>query len=150
MAHSPLRNAASERLKPSPPRDASFLLVVQLGEMRHCRNMCTYFERRGFHVVCGEKYGRRPETLQFTPDAIVCRVDGVRLSTQARPEFLSLAGFRRVTPNTPLVVLLVEAGPSAEEAQLASEAGAVLIHKRSASHDEVIATLHNLISRRPD
>ena len=146
ITHPGLRAAAYAQTKTKPGGDAPILVVVQLGTLRHCTNMCSHCERQGFHVLCGEKYGLHPDTLPVVPDAIIVRVEGPRTLGDVRQDFLALEGLRRAAPMTPLV-LLADAAPSAEELVVVRRARAVILRKRNLSYDQLIATLHALISR---
>jgi hypothetical protein len=89
-----------------PGRNAPILLVSYLKSQRRCIDVCAHLERSGFHVVCGEKYGRDPERIGFVPDAVVLRVDGPHTEPGLREDFATLPALRDKLPSTRIVALL--------------------------------------------
>lgn len=111
------RPYARAQWRTTPGPDAPILLVDYLKSSRRCVGVCAFLERCGFHVVCGNKYGRNPESLGFIPDAIVLRVDGGRTAPGLRKEFATLPDLRGRVPATPVIAML-EGSLSAEEARM--------------------------------
>jgi protein-tyrosine-phosphatase len=124
------RSGPKAHWRTHPEVDAPLLAVAYFGPMRTCRNMCTLFERSGFQVVCGEKYGRAVEERHILPDGIVVRVDGAHQSNdELRPEFRAVQALQADRPEIPILVL-VDHRPSDLEQVAMNNCGAPLVQRQ--------------------
>ena len=142
-----VRTASSGMFRTVPPADAPIVMIVYFGAMRRCTNMCTFLERSGFQVFCGDIYGREPETIGLIPDVVLVRSDA-RRGGDVRLEFDALLGIRQALRRTPIVIAL-PSPPSVEETDCAEEVGAKIVHSQGVAYTQLIVkTLSDLVNQR--
>ena len=130
-----------------PGADAPILAVAYFGPMRSCINMCALFERSGFQVLCGDKYGRTQETLPVVPDAVIVRVDGNRLAGSIRPEFRAVEALRSALAEVPMLVV-GDRNPSEDEQQILNNCSTSYIQRRPHRNAHVVKALEEMVSVR--
>jgi arsenate reductase len=128
-----------------PHGDAPLVAVAYLGSPRRCRNLCAWLERSGFHVVCGEKYGRLDQAMPILPDGVVVRVDGVAPQHAGlRPEFLAAQALRLDRPKLPILVL-VDHAPSPSELEAMTLCGIPVLRRETRSGGAMLEALRALV-----
>jgi arsenate reductase len=125
----PRRRKKQAQWRTRPSAEAPILAVAYFGQMRSCVNMCATLERSGFHVLCGDKYGRTPATLPIVPDAVIVRVDGNRQASGVRPEFRAVQALRSAVGSAPML-LIADRVPSKDEQDILKECSARYFQRR--------------------
>jgi arsenate reductase (thioredoxin) len=141
------RPGKQARWRTRPGADAPILAVAYFGPMRSCINMCALFERSGFQVLCGDKYGRTPETLPIRPDAVIVRVDGNRHAGSVRPEFRAVQALRSALAEVPMLVV-GDRSPSEDEKQILKNCSTSYIQRRPHRNGHVVKALEEMVSAR--
>ena len=141
------RPGQQARWRTRPSVDAPLLAVAYFGRMRSCMNMCALFERSGFQVVCGDKYGRAPELWPVMPHAVIVRVDGPRPILGVRPEFRTVEALRSALAKIPMLVV-GDRIPSGEEQKILNNCAASYVHRPPQRDGHLVRALQELVSIR--
>jgi arsenate reductase (thioredoxin) len=142
------RHISHARWRTHPDGDAPILAVAFFGPPRSCTNMCALFERSGFQVLCGEKYGRISDVLPVVPHAIVVRVDGACHSAdELRSEFHAVQALRRAFADIP-VLMLVDHVPSDREQEILKDNGVTCFRRLPQRRGQLLKAIDELVGRR--
>jgi arsenate reductase len=142
----PTRRGRRAQWRTRPNVDAPILAVAYFGPMRRCTNMCALLERSGFHVLCGDQYGRTPENLPVVPDAVIVRVDG-KHATCVRPEFRAVQALRSAVGTIP-ILLVADRVPSEDEQQILNDCFTRYVQRRPHRSGRVVKVVEE-ITRHP-
>ena len=126
-----------------PNAEAPILAVAYFGPMRSCTNMCALFERSGFQVLCGEKYGRTPESLPIVPDVVIVRVDGNRQAGAVRPEFRAVQVLRSAVGKVP-ILMVADRIPSEDEQQILKDCSTGYFQRRPHRSGRVVKAVEEM------
>jgi arsenate reductase len=137
------RPKSQARWRTRPSAEAPILAVAYFGPMRSCTNMCALFERSGFQVLCGEKYGRTPESLPIVPDAVIVRVDGTRQVGDVRPEFRAVQALRSAVGKVP-ILLVADRIPSEDEQQILRDCSTGYFQRRPHRSGRVVKAVEEM------